>query len=209
MPLYRKTISSYPEVEKYLISLYGDISSIMNVPIIEVPKDLWDKFRFKGYGYVVRADQLLQNQTFLELAFNNQEYYKRLPSDEHKRDVNVYRIWKNTKPDLFILVLQSEHNKFFIIHEFSHLLGDLDYKELKFNDEYLDTKSEQTAHLNEMKYAQENGISFEDYFKNSFPDAFNAIDGYEKGNADISKEIYDYAKMDESDYRTMWAHIKT
>ena len=210
MPIYVKNINSYPDIKKYLYGYYGkSVDKLQNVSILEISEDLWKKFKFNGYGYVVDANELLDNQYFLELACKNPNYYKKLPSDEHKRDVNLYRLWQKVQKDIFLVVKPS--SQIFIIHELSHLLAPEHLKEfhyIKFNDEYLDRQEEQFSNLNEMRFAQEKNMTFEEYFKDTWPDSYDIITKYNNGDLSISKEDYDLCKMDERDYKKMWDYIQ-
>lgn len=210
MPIYKKNINSYPEVLKYFKEHYSEsIPKLLDIDIIEVSEDLWDKFYFDGYGYVVKSDQILANKKFLEIAATNQNYYNSLPTDEHKRDVNIYKIWKKINKDIFLIVKHGDYSSYFIIHEMAHLIPETnEFQKMKFNDEYLDQSTEQFAFLNEIRYAQQNGLSFEEYFKNSFPLEYQTIVNYNKGEKSIL-ENYKLAKMDERDYRKMWEYVKT
>lgn len=209
MPISIKNISDFKNIEEYFKKHYPSYLEILSsIPIITVPEDLWKKFRFNGYGYVVRTEDLLQNQMFLELASNNQNYYKELPSNEHKRDVNLYRIWKNVKKDLFLVVREGGYSFIYIVHELAHLIDKKDeFEAFNFDDEYLDQKSEQFSHLNEIRFAINNGMGFEEYFKNSFPDAYDIIKKFETGNRSVSEEEYNLSKMDERDYKKMWDYL--
>jgi tRNA A37 N6-isopentenylltransferase MiaA len=201
MPIIKKTISSYDDIKEYFLSHYGDaVNKFLDIAVLEISSDLWKKFYFVGYGYVVRKSDWINNYIFLETAAKSNTYYQSLPSDEHKRDVNIYKLSKQINhPGMFIMVKQDPNSKFFIIHELSHLIDKSEFEILKFNDEYLDKPSEQFAYLNEMRYAKKTGLSFEEYFKNTHPEEYSIIKEH--------KENYELAKMDERDYKKMWDYL--
>ncbi len=182
------------------------IDIISSIPIIKVSRDSWAKFFFVGYGYVVRKENILPNFTFLEMYSKSQKLYDSLPSAEHKRDVNIYKILKQiNNPDIFVLVVDDPNSKFFILHEFSHICGideSFSYN-MKFGDEYLDSKEEQSAYFSEMRYAKQNNISFEEYFKSAHPNEFSIL----AGNRSSNVELYDLAALDKRDYKKMWDSI--
>jgi len=210
MPIYKKNISQYPEVLNYFQKYYtNNLNSLKNVPILEISEDLWAKFHLVGYGYVVRSQELLKNKQFLEMAATNNNYYNSLPTPEHKRDVNIYKIYKKINEDLFLIVRHGENSSHFIVHELSHLLPNTkEFEQMDFQDDYLNLPEEQFAHLNEIRYAQEKGLSFNDYFRNSFSDAYNMVKLFEQGDKSVSEEEYKLSKMDEKDYQTMWEYVK-
>lgn len=209
MPLTKTNLNAFPDVSKYLSTYFPKCMDLLkNIDIVKVSSDLWTKFNFEGYGYLVRKENMEANYYMLE-AYSSPELYKTLPTKEHKRDVNIYKILKQlNKPNLFILVIDNPNSKYFILHELSHICGideSFTYN-FKFNDAYLDEKSEQSAYLSEMRYAQQEGMSYEDYFKMSFPKESEIL-SY-KGKQNLDKELYDYAMMDFRDYKTMWDSIK-
>lgn len=202
----KSNISSFPDILNYFKAhVPNSINIIATIPILKISSDLWNKFKFKGYGYVVRKDQLLQNQMFLE-AYSNINLYNTLPTDEHKRDINIYKLLKQLSfPDIFIIVLDSQYANFFILHELSHLCGidqSFNYNQ-KFNDEYLDSKEEQSAYYSEMKYAKQSNMSFEEYFKNAHPNEYQILTGNQPKNT----ELYNLALMDKNDYKRMWENV--
>ncbi len=203
MAIVRKNIDSYPSVKSHLMTIYGNVDSLNNIPIVSVSKDLWDKFKLVGYGYVVRSGDILQNQTFLELAANNPHYYNTLPTNEHQRDVNIYRIWKKLQSDLFILVLEHPNSEYYIVHELSHIMGVVNRPVMEFDDEYLSDIGEQSSYLNEILYARNKGLTFEQYFEKSFSNEDAIIKAYESGTS-TNKNHYELAMADKLDYKTMW-----
>ena len=209
MPLTKTNLNAFPDVSKYLSTYFPKcMDLIKDINIVKVSSDLWNKFNFEGYGYLVRKENMEANYYMLE-AYSSPELYKTLPSKEHKRDVNIYKILKQlNKPNLFILVIDNPNSKFFVLHELSHICGvDESFKyDFKFNDSYLDEKSEQSAYLSEMRYAQQQAMTYEEYFKISFPKESEIL-SY-KGKQNLDKELYDYAMMDFRDYKTMWDSIK-
>lgn len=212
--ILKKNLKDYPEVKKFFDRNYKNfIDYLSQFVILEVPNDLWEKFQFNGYGYVVNANKdMWPNHIYLELASKNDSYYNSLPTKEHKRDVNMFRLWDRLKkPDMFIVVKPNAES--FIIHELSHLLhsksSSSPFEHLVFDDAYLNTPSEQFAHLNEMKFCQNKGMSFEEYFKNNWPKEYDIIQKYEKGGYyTISLTDYELSIADRNDFQKMWDYVK-
>ena len=113
MPLTKTNLNAFPDVSKYLSTYFPKcMDLIKNIDIVKVSSDLWSKFNFEGYGYLVRKENMEANYYMLE-AYSSPELYKTLSSKEHKRDVNVYKILKQlNKPSMFILVIDNPNSKF-------------------------------------------------------------------------------------------------
>ena len=206
--MIRTNLSRFPDILEYFKKYSPrNVNTLNTIPIIKVDKKLWDKLFLNGYGYLVRKEDMLANYTFLEAYSQNQNLYNSLPSEEHKRDVNIYKISKQLDfPDIFVLVIDDANAaRFFILHEFSHLCGideSFVYNQ-KFNDEYLDKKTEQSAYYNEIRYAKQNNMSFEQYFKLAHPNEFAILEGGKQKNP----ETYELALLDKKDYNSMWNNI--
>ena len=211
MPLRKSKVSAFDDVVSYFKSHYKDFpKDVLNTTVIIVPKDLWNKSYFTGYGYLIRQSDLAPNKNFLEMAKNNDAYYKSLPSEEHKRDVNIYRISsKLGHPSEFIIIRDDPSSVYFLIHEVAHLSGvSSEFEHIDIDDEYMNSDSEQFAHLNEIRYAQNQGLTFEDYFKTTFPDAYDVIEKHEQGLLPQNlSHYYQLAKLDEIDYKKLWDYI--
>ncbi len=208
--MIRKTnISYFEDILEYLKKHFPScINDILNIPIVMVPSDLWTKFNFVGYGYVVRKEELMVNSRYLEMYSSNQKLYESLPTKEHKRDINIYRILKNLSfPNIFILVLEDSNSKFFILHELSHICGvDESFSyELRFGDEYLDAKEEQSAYFTEIRYAKQSEITFEEYFRSAHPTEYKVLS---EGKTAKNRELYELAEIDRRDYKKMWDNVK-
>jgi hypothetical protein len=91
--LKKSNISYFPEIHEYFKKYFPScIDKISDISIIKVTQDSWEKFNFTGYGYVIRKEDLMTNVRYLEMYSNNQRLYDSLPTKEHRRDVNVYKI---------------------------------------------------------------------------------------------------------------------
>ena len=206
--LTKSDISYFPDILEYFKKYYSScINKISDISIVKVPPFLWTKFDLTGYGYVVRKNDLMPNQRYLEMYSSNPKLYDSLPTKEHKRDINIYKILKQLKfPEIFILVLDDLNSKFFIIHELSHICGideSFNY-DMKFGDEYLDSKEEQNSYFSEIRYAKQNNMSFEEYFKLAHPTEYKILS---EGRAS-NKDLYGLAELDQRDYKRMWDSIK-
>jgi hypothetical protein len=205
--IVKSYLSSFPDILDYFKKYAPNcVDSISSIPIIKVSQDLWSKFSFKGYGYLVRKDAIMSNFTFLETYSKSQKLYNSLPSAEHKRDVNVYRILKQLDfPEIFVLVIDDPNAKFFILHEFSHMCGiDESFTyDMEFDDEYLDTREEQSAYYSEMRYAKQNNMTFDEYFKAAHPNEYQILEGGKIKNP----ELYNLAALDKSDYKRIWDKV--
>jgi len=207
--LKKSNISYFPEIHEYFKKYFPlCVDKISDIVIIKVTQDSWEKFNFTGYGYVIRKEDLMTNVRYLEMYSNNQRLYDSLPTKEHKRDINVYRISKQlNNPEVFILVLDDPNSKFFIIHELAHLCGvdeSFNYS-MKFGDEYLDRKEEQSSYFSEIRYAKQNNMSFDQYFSLAHPTEFRIL---QQGKNQENKELYELAELDKRDYKRMWESIK-
>jgi len=206
--LTKSDISYFPDILEYFKKYYSlCIDKISDISIVKVPSLLWAKFDLTGYGYVVRKNGIMPNQRYLEMYSSNPKLYDSLPTKEHKRDINIYKILKQLKfPEIFILVLDDPNSKFFIIHELSHICGiDESFSyDMKFGDEYLDSKEEQNSYFSEIRYAKQNNMSFEEYFKLAHPTEYKILS---EGRAS-NKELYGLAELDQRDYKRMWDSIK-
>ncbi len=203
----KSDISFFPDILEYFKRHAPNcVNIISSIPIVKVSKDSWEKFCFVGHGYLVKKEDIIHNFTFLELYSKNKNLYDSLPSNEHKRDVNIYKISKKlNNPDTFVLIVDDPNAKFFVLHEFSHVCGideSFNYN-MKFDDEYLDRKEEQSAYLTEMRYAKQQNMSFEDYFRSTHPDEFKILNGGRSNNV----KLYDLASLDKRDYKKMWDSI--
>jgi hypothetical protein len=207
--LTKSDISYFPDILGYFKKYYPScIDKILDISIVKVPQSLWGKSNFAGYGYVVRKSDLIPNQRYLEMYSSSQKLYESLPTKEHKRDINIYKILKLLNfPEIFILVLDDPNSKFFIIHELSHICGiDQSFNyDMRFGDEYLDSKEEQNSYFSEIRYAKQNNMSFEEYFKLAHPTEYKILS---EGKNNRNKELYELAELDQRDYKRMWDNIK-
>ena len=201
------TIESYPDVMAFFKKYFGDfVEKIENITVFEIPEKTWEGSMFSGEGFMARRDNFEGYEHFFELAIKNRNIYATM-SDEQKKMANAYSLWKRAnKPDIFIAILPDSEE--FIVHEASHIIDVASkYELMNFGDEYLDTKSEQFSHMNEMKYAQDKGLTFDQYFKKTWRKAWEIIQQYNSG--DRSREgLYEACMMDMRDYKKMWDYVE-
>lgn len=207
--LKKSNISYFPDIYEYFKKYFSScINKISDITIIKVTPDSWEKFNFTGYGYVVRKDDLAPNFRYLEIYSSNQKLYDSLPTKEHKRDINIYKILKQLNfPEIFIIILDDPNSKFFIIHELAHICGvDESFSyDMRFGDEYLDRKEEQSSYFSEMRYAKQNNMSFDQYFSLAHPTEYKIL---QQGRNKENQELYNLAELDKRDYKRMWESIK-
>ena len=58
--IVKSNLSFFPDVLKYFEKYAPNcVKSTLSIPIVKVSEDLWAKFLFKGYGYLVRKDAIM------------------------------------------------------------------------------------------------------------------------------------------------------
>jgi len=180
----------------------ADVDRYASIPVVVIPTDLWCRLGLVGYGYVLDARSFESNRRFIERALSNPDYMRSLPS-ENRTDAYLFKILQQTHASVAIAVVESPTIEYFLVHELAHLVAADNPSILPdpeiFEDEYLDRRDEQFAHLEEMDYAKKRGMNFDEWFEMSWPNTMNVL-----RNPGADPELYSLALMDYRDYQKLW-----
>jgi len=198
----RTRLRAFEDVVKHLQDM-GSVDEFLDIPVVVVPKELWDKFELIGYGFMLDDKDFAPNRRQLERAMQNPALYWSLPTPEHRQEVNLYKIFQKVGEPKLAVVLDSPAADYFLVHEFSHLAAlenpdAMRHEQMDFGDEYLDQRDEQFAHMQEMVFAKKKGVTFDQWFETTWPNTKKIID--EKRD----KRLYELALMDYRDYQKLW-----
>lgn len=184
---------------------------IKDMVVVEVGEDEWQKNSFTGYGYFIIPENINNiKQNVAQTPPAMLEMYKKMPLySEIKRDLYILELYEKFKQVPFFIIKPG--NESYLIHEGAHQIWEfIEDKEsialpdfqTEDNDEYMNSESERFAYMTEMEYFKSQGISFDDYFKQSFPEQYDHL--YDPNTDPESKRL---SLMDYRDHKQIWDFI--